>query len=240
MRHNVLTTLNKCAASFILLGAALASSQTSSAPSSLACSNTTILGAETDTCTVVMSPTPTSSTVVTLSSDNPAVTLPASVAVPANTRSLQFPAGVSAVLTAQVADLTASTGAGSTTDTLKLQAATRVLAVTTSSVKFPAQIVNTSSAPMAVTVHSSGSMPVTLNATVTGSGFSIVNTALPMIVAPYSNATIYVEFSPVAATASSGALTITNNGTGSSGLSASVPLTGTGLASGGVSGESCL
>ena len=175
-----------------------------------------------------MSPTPTSSTVVNLSSDNAAVTLPASVVVPANTRSVQFPVVVSAVTTAQVADLTASSGGDNTTYTLNLQAATRILVVTTSSVAFPSAMVSTSSAPMAVAVHSSGSMPVTVNATVTGSAFSIVNTALPMIVAPYSDATMYVQFSPATATALSGALTITNNGTGSSGLSASVPLTGLG------------
>jgi hypothetical protein len=237
MRNNIAITLTRFITLSTMLGAALASSAASSVPNFLTCNHTTILGSENLTCTVQISPIPTAKVTVDLKSNKAALVLPSSVTVPANTHFVQFSATVSSVVTAEEAKLTASTSAGSTSYTLNLQAATRILVVTTGPVAFPNEVVNTNSASIPVTMHSSGSLPVTVKASVTGSAFSIVDTALPMTVAPYSNATIYVRFSPTKAAEVSGVLTITNNGTGSSGLSASVPMTGLGTAVGAFPGS---
>ncbi|HEV2132925.1 MAG TPA: hypothetical protein VGR47_01555, partial [Terracidiphilus sp.] len=79
--------------------------------SGLSCTTNTFTGSGSDTCTVTLSAgAGTGGLAVSFSSSNSAVTVPASVTVPAGATSAGFTATVSAVATAQNATLTASAG----------------------------------------------------------------------------------------------------------------------------------
>ena len=100
------------------------------------------------------------------------------------------------------------------------------LNVSTASLAFGNVSIN-SPATLSVTLSPSGSTPVTLNAaTVTGTGFTASGAALPLSLSAGQTATWVVQFDPTAAGSDSGFLILTT----SSGRSAIVALSGTGVA----------
>jgi hypothetical protein len=89
--------------------------------SGLSCTNPTITGSGTDSCTVFLNAAAGSGgLIVNLSSNNSAVTLPATVTVKNNTTSATFSATVASVTTAQSATLTATAGTVSETAVISL------------------------------------------------------------------------------------------------------------------------
>lgn len=103
------------------------------------------------------------------------------------------------------------------------------LTLSSSSLSFGNIAVNTSST-QSLTLRSSGTTPVTVNTvSLNGAAFSVVAGTLPVTLNPSQSLTISVTFTPKAAGAVSGQLTITSNS--STGSSAVVALSGTGTAS---------
>ena len=97
--------------------------QSSTAPvlSSLNCVTNAYTGAGSDSCTVTLGAVaPAGGTVVSLGSDNAAITVPGSMTVPAGATSSSFTAAIAAVTTNQSATLTASAGGASKTFALQL------------------------------------------------------------------------------------------------------------------------
>ncbi|MGB6687459.1 MAG: choice-of-anchor D domain-containing protein [Terracidiphilus sp.] len=91
--------------------------------SSLSCSNSSMTGAGSDSCTVSLNgAAPSGGLTVSLASSDSAVTVPATVAVPASATSASLTATVSAVTSTQTATLTAGAGSASTTFALQLNA----------------------------------------------------------------------------------------------------------------------
>jgi hypothetical protein len=86
-----------------------------------------------------------------------------------------------------------------------------------------------SSTTQSLTLTSSGTSPVTVNAgSLTGSGFTLVGGSFPVTLNPNQSATLQVQFKPTAAGSVTGSLTISSNST--NGSTAAVSLSGTGTA----------
>jgi hypothetical protein len=78
-----------------------------------------------------------------------------------------------------------------------------------------------------LTLTSTGSSPVTISAaTVSGAGFTLVGSKLPVILNPNQSLTLQVQFNPAGSGAASGQLKISSNANGNG--TAIVPLSGTG------------
>jgi Abnormal spindle-like microcephaly-assoc'd, ASPM-SPD-2-Hydin len=96
------------------------------------------------------------------------------------------------------------TGIASTTPTLT---------VSTNSLSFGNVAVN-SAATLPLTLTSSGTAPVTISAaTLTGTGFTDSGTTFPLTLNPNQSVTLQVDFSPAAAGAATGQLTLNSNST---------------------------
>jgi hypothetical protein len=101
---------------------------TPSAPSALVptgfvCGSASLTGAEPDNCFVTVNgAAPSGGTVVSLSSNNAAVTVPATVTVPSGATTVGFTATATSVSTSQTATLTASANGASQTYSLQLNA----------------------------------------------------------------------------------------------------------------------
>jgi hypothetical protein len=165
---------------------------------------------------------------VSLASSDAAVTVPATVVVPAKATSAGFTATVSSVTAAQAVTLTAS--AGSVTKSFALQlnavAAGSQLTISPASLVFGNVILNTSS-PLPVTLTSSGMAAVIINSgTLTGSGYTMSGATFPVTLNPGLALTLQVVFDPAAAGAAAGQLTIQSNST--TNPTVVVSLTGTG------------
>ncbi len=101
------------------------------------------------------------------------------------------------------------------------------LTVSTASLSFGNVTVKTSAA-QSFTLSSTGTAPVTINsAIIAGTGFSLVGSPLPTILNPGQSVTLQVQFSPTAAGATTGQVTINSN---SSSGAATVALSGSGIA----------
>jgi hypothetical protein len=98
-----------------------------------------------------------------------------------------------------------------------------------SSVTFPAQLVGTTSATQTVTLSNSGSAVLNIASIVASAHFGQSGTCGATLAAG-SSCVINVTFSPVAAGAASGSLTVTDNSGGVPGSTQIVALTGTGIA----------
>ena len=194
--------------------------------SGLTCSQSSITGSGSDSCTVSLSAAAgTGGLAVTLSSSNSAVTVPGSITVPAGSSSIGFTAAVSAVTTAQTDTLTASAGGITKNYAISLGAAGPVLSVGTSSVSFGTVDLSTP-ATQSVTLTSSGSAALTISAgTVTGAGFSISGVSFPTTLNPGQAATLYIQFDPTIAGSASGTVTLASNASPST---ATIGLSGTG------------
>jgi Abnormal spindle-like microcephaly-assoc'd, ASPM-SPD-2-Hydin len=198
--------------------------------SALSCTSGSMTGAGTDTCTVTMTaPAPSSGLNVTLASNNKAVTLPASINVPANATSAGFSATVSAVSSAQSATLTAT--ANGVTKNFALQLGTAggaTLSINATSISFGSVSLNTPST-QSVTLTATGSSAVAVSsASITGTGFSLPGAKFPMTVNPGTPATLSVQFDPTASGTATGQLVIANNSTNDA--NPSIGLSGTGAA----------
>ena len=198
-------------------------------PSALTCSQLSITGSGTDACTVTLSAAaPSGGLSVSLSSSDPAVTLPASVTVPANVTSAAFTASVSAVTSAQTATLTATANSASASFAVQLNAYTPALSLSTTSLSFGSIALNTP-VTKSLTVTASGSAPVTISsASLTGSGFTVSGATFPETLNPNQAITLTVQFDPIASGAATGQLTVVSNS--STNPTAVVSLSGTGAA----------
>jgi hypothetical protein len=195
--------------------------------SALSCSNASMTGAGSDTCTVTLSGAAGSGGLsVSLTSSNAAVTVPATVVVPANATSAGFTATVSSVSTTQAVTLTASAGGVSKTFAVQLNAGVPTLTISPASLAFGNVTVNTPST-LPVTLTSTGTAPVTINsATLTGTGFTMSGATFPVTLNPTLAITLDVQFDPTATGAVTGQLTIKSNS--STNGTVVISLTGTG------------
>ena len=123
--------------------------------SALACGSALETGAGTDACTVTLSAAaPSGGLLVSLSSSNAAVKVPATVTVPAKATSAGFTATVSAVSSTQTALLTASAGGVSKSFGIQLNAVTPVsVTLTPASVSLTASRTQTFTATVANTTN---------------------------------------------------------------------------------------
>ncbi len=207
--------------------------------SGLSCTNATITGATTDSCTVSLSAAaPTGGLAVALSSSNSAATVPASVTVPAGSLSAGFTATVTAVTSTQTATLTATASSVSKVFSLQLLPQTAALSLSTNSLAFGDVDLNTPTS-QSVTLTSSGSAALTISAgTLTGTGFTMSGITFPVTLNPGQTATLQVTFDPTTAGAATGSILITTNAT--TNPTATISLSGTGDSTAGVlSGISC-
>ncbi len=204
--------------------------------SQLSCANTTMTGAGSDNCTVVMNAAvPSGGLTVSLASNNPSFTVPSSITLPAGATSGSFSATVSAVNVAQAVTVSASAAGVSATTGVQLEAAAITLSVSSSSISFGNVGVNTA-ATQTLTLSSTGTSAVTISgATLTGSGFTISGVTFPLTLNSNQTATLTVQFDPTTAGAATGQLTLTSNS--SSGTSTLISLSGTGVPV--LSGLSC-
>lgn len=197
--------------------------------SSLSCSNFSMTGSGSDTCTATLTAAaPNAGSTVTLSSNNTAVVVPASVIVPAGTTSIGFSASITAVSTTQTATLTASAGGATTTYTLQLNAAVPTLTINTGSISFGDITLNTT-ATQSINLTSSGTTAVNVSsANVTGTGFTLSGITFPITLNPGQTAALNVAFLPTTTGTVSGQVTISS--TSSTNPTATVTLSGTGVA----------
>ena len=197
--------------------------------SALSCTNGSMTGSGTDSCTVPLNTAaPTGGFTVSLASNNSDVTVPASVTVAAGATTASFTATVSSVSTSQTVTLTASANGTAETFALQLGASVSTLSIEATSIAFGDVVLN-SPATQSLTLSSTGTAPVTVSAaTVTGTGFTASGVTFPLTLNPNQTATLSVQFDPTVAGAATGQLTITSNS--STGTSAVVSLSGTGAA----------
>jgi len=202
--------------------------------SSLSCSSGSLTGAATDVCTVGLTAAATTATTVTLASSNSAVTVPASVTIAAGATSASFTATATAVSTNQTATLTATAAGVSKTFALTLNALTPGLTLSSTSIAFGTDALNTTVAKT-VTLTSSGTAALTINgAAVSGTGFGDSGITFPVTLNPGQTATLTVSFDPTTAGTFTGTVTISSNA-----ATATISLSGTGQAPATLSALSC-
>lgn len=194
---------------------------------SLSCTNPSVTGTLTDTCTIALNAaTGSSGLSVSLSSSSAAVTVPSSVTIPANATSATFAAAISAVASSQTATLTASANGVDVSTSLQLNAGSSVLSVGATSVAFGTVALN-NAAQQTIALTSTGAQPVTISsATLSGTGFSSTGVALPVVLNPGQAVNLTVTFDPTTAGLATGQLTIASNSV--TGSSVVVGLSGTG------------
>jgi hypothetical protein len=185
--------------------------------STFSCSSASMTESGSDNCTVMLTAAPVSGGLtVSLASSSAAVTVPATLIVPANATSAGFTATVSSVTSAQAVTLTASAGSVSKTFALQLNAAavaSSQLTISPASLAFGNVTVNTAST-LPLTLNSAGTAPVTINSgTLTGSGYTVSGATFPVTLNPGLAVTLEVQFDPTASGAAAGQLTIQSNST---------------------------
>jgi hypothetical protein len=194
-------------------------------------------GAGIDNCTVTLSAVAGSGDfVVSLVSNNTAVTVPATVTVTAGTATAGFTVNVSAVNAAQTVTLTANAGGVMQTFALQLNASGQsstglpVLNINSTNLTFGDVILNTP-ATQSITLSSTGTVPVTISAaTLIGAGFNVSGATFPLTLNPQQTGTISVQFDPALTGSASGTLIIVST-------SLTNPLTTIALSGTGVGGE---
>jgi len=196
--------------------------------SGLSCDSSTVMGAGTDICTITLSAVAASGGfAVGLTSNNSAVSVPASVTVASGSTTSSFTATVADVSTAQTATLTASAGGVVETFALQLSVSVPELNISATSVTFGDVQVNTTMT-QSVELGASGALPVVVAAaTIQGTGFSIAGAAFPITLAAGQTVTVDVTFDPTTAGATTGQLIIASTAI-ASGTSV-ISLSGTGV-----------
>lgn len=212
-----------------LSGTGVAEAQSPVQLSAVSCSSASMTGSGTNACTVTISgAAPVGGFNVSLSSNNAAVSAPATVTVKASATTAQFTANVLPVSSTQAVKLSASAGNLTTSFALELNAAISTLSISATSVTFGNVAVN-EPVTHSVTMKSTGTAPVTISAaTITGAGFTIAQNTFPISLSPGQTVTLGVQFDPAAAGAAAGQLTVTSNSSTNS--SAAISLSGTGEA----------
>lgn len=199
--------------------------------SAFSCTNSTITGAGTNSCTATLNAAATSGGVsVSLASNNTAVTVPSTVTVASGVTAATFTAAVSPVQTTQAATIAATTGIITKTFALQLNSATgtATLSINAISVAFGNVEVNTTST-QSLTMSSTGDAAVTVDsAIVTGTGYSISGVTFPLTLSAGQSATLATQFSPATTGAATGQITISSNSSG--GSNSTVSLSGTAVA----------
>lgn len=192
----------------------------------LTCASGALTGAGTDSCTVRLTSAADSSGLdISLASNTTAVSVPASVKVPAGKGSATFTAMVSAVAKAERAAVTATAGGVTKSYSIQLGAEGPGLTLQSTSVPFGDVILN-SAATQTVLLTSSGTAALTVSAiAITGKGFSLTNGSSPVTLQPGETATLEIQFDPTVAGLSTGTVTLTAN---TSGDTATIALSGTG------------
>jgi hypothetical protein len=196
----------------------------------ISCTNSSMTGSGTDGCTVTLNTAAASGGfVVNLASSNSSdVSVPSSVTVPAGSTTAGFSAAVSAVSTAQPVTLTATAGTVTQTFALELNAYVATLSINATSVTFGDVDLN-STATQSVKLTSTGAAPVTVSSvTISGTGFTFSGASFPLTLNTTTpSATLSVNFDPTTAGAATGELTVSSDS--STGSTADVALTGTGI-----------
>ena len=198
--------------------------------SKVSCSKNSFNTSGTDACSAYLTRTASSQVNVSLSSNDPAVTVPSTAYVKRNKSTGGFTATIASVTTARTATITATAGGVSKTYAIQLTpaATTPTLSISATSLAFGSVAVN-SSATQSLTVKSTGTAAVTVNsAGVSGQGFSVSGSAFPVTLNPGQAVTLQVKFSPTADGSVTGQVTISSNS--SSNPTAAVSLNGTGTA----------
>jgi hypothetical protein len=218
-------------------GGLVSNSNTGSNLSGLSCTNSSITGAATDSCTVTLTAAATAATTINVSSNNASVTVPATVTVAFGATTGTFTATAGAVTSAETVTLTSTANGVSQSFLLKLNpetatappppASTPTLTINSSSVSFGNVAVGVPST-QTLTLNSTGTAAVTVSsATISGSGFTDSGVTFPLTLNPGQTATLNLQFEPAATGADSGQLTVASNS--SSNASAVIPLSGTGI-----------
>jgi hypothetical protein len=180
--------------------------------SGLSCTSASLSGTATDLCTATINgPAPSAGFRVSISSNNPAVSVTSVALIHANSTSVQFSASVIPVSTAQTATLTASAGSITQSFNLQLNLPLPTLNFSVNTLSFGNVGINTA-ATQNVTFGSTGTGAVTISgATVTGAGFSLAQATFPIILNPGQTTTLGVQFNPAAEGATTGQLIVSSN-----------------------------
>lgn len=182
------------------------------AVSAIACSPKLIAGLGTIGCDVTLrTAAPSGGVIVSLTSGNGAVTLPATITLPGGATKGQFTGTVTQVETSQRVTLTASASGTSTSTSVQLIAADPVLGISNTSLIFGMVAVDETETKT-VTLASTGNVPVTVqSAALTGTSFKILGMNFPFTLNPGQTATLSVQFRPTQAGVTTGQLTIVSN-----------------------------
>ncbi len=190
------------------------------------CKSTMLAGGGSDSCSISLSAPAASAMSVSLSSNDAAISVPGSVAIPANAAGAAFTVTVSPVTSAQTAVLTASAGGISEQVAIALNPLESILSASAANVSFGNVSINTQTT-QTIILTSTGGLPVTITgAAVTGTGFSLAGIAVPVTLNPGQSITLDVGFMPTAAGTEVGQIAVTSNA--NSGASIVVTLGGTG------------
>ncbi len=200
---------------------------TSPALSAFSCSSGSITGAGSDSCTVWLSkPAAKGGQLVSLASNNTAVTVPRTVTVPANASSARLTASVSSVTSEHKVTMTASAGGVSKSFTLQLNASVPTLTIEPTSLTF-GNVTTYTASTLPVTLASTGTAPVRVSSgTLTGTGFTMSGVTFPVTLNPGLAVKVEVRFEPIVTRAAVGQLTIQSNS--STNARALISLSGTG------------
>lgn len=220
--------MSGCGSVTVQRGSTTTGSGTAATLHGIQCTNTSVVGAASDTCSVSLtSPATGAGVAITLSSSNPAVAVPASVTVPAGGTSVGFTITIPAVTTAQSTTINATVGSVAANVVIQMSPSAPLLTVNATTVNFGNVTVSTTST-QSVTLSSTGSQPVTVSAvSVTGANFTVSGATFPVTLSPGQSATISIAFTPPASGTSTGQITITSNS--ASNPTDSLSLTGTGV-----------
>jgi hypothetical protein len=205
----------------------------------LYCNSGTIQGAGTDACTVSLTTAaPAGGLTVDLSSTNSALSVPATVTIPAGNSNGFFTVTASAVTTTQTADVVATSGTIAKIFAVQLEVQTPALSVSATSLTFGDVNLNTP-ATQTLTLNSSGTSPLTITAGIlTGTGFSMSGATFPVTLNPGQSVTLLVQFDPTTAAAATGSITVASNAPANGTLV--IGLSGTGQSTAGtISSLSC-
>jgi len=200
---------------------------TSPALSAFSCSSGSITGAGSDSCTVWLSkPAGKGGQLVSLASNNTAVTVPRTVTVPAKASSARLTASVSSVTSERKVTMTASAGGVSKSFTLQLNASVPKLTIEPTSLTF-GDVTTSTALTLPVTLASTGTAPVRVSSgTLTGTGFTMSGVTFPVTLDPGLAVKVEVQFKPIVTGAAVGHLTVQSNS--STNAKVLISLSGTG------------
>ncbi|WP_162601885.1 choice-of-anchor D domain-containing protein [Occallatibacter savannae] len=179
---------------------------------SLSCANQSFTGSGSTTCSLTLSSTaPNGGLTVNLASDNTALSVPASVVMPAGASKVSFAATAAAVSTTQTATVAANAGGSTASVSIQLNAFSPALSLGATTVNLGAVVVG-QTATNTITLTSSGSAPLTISSVaVTGSGFTATGVTAPLTLNPGQTAALTLRFYSDHTSSFSGTVTIASN-----------------------------